>query len=46
VPFTIVKSKSSENVWLVISKYLVLSTSPAGVLVLLEVLDVDNIARA
>ena len=44
VPFTIVKSKSSENVWLVISKYLVLSTSPAGVLVVLEVLDVDNIA--
>jgi hypothetical protein len=29
---------------LVISKYLVLSTSPAGVLVVLEVLDVDNIA--
>ena len=44
VPFTIVKSKSLENVWFVISKYLVLSTSPAGVLVVLEVLDVDNIA--
>jgi hypothetical protein len=29
---------------LVISKYLVLSTFPAGVLVVLEVLDVDNIA--
>ena len=43
VPFTIVKSKSSENVWLVISKYLVLSTSPVGVLVVLEVSDVDNI---
>lgn len=36
VPFTMVNNRSSENVWLVISKYLVLSTSPIGVLVVLE----------
>jgi hypothetical protein len=36
VPFTMVNNTSSENEWLVISKYLVLSASPVGVLVMLD----------
>lgn len=38
-----VNNKSSENVWLVISKYLVLCTFPTGVLVVvLDVPDIDE----
>ena len=40
-----VNNKSSEKVWLVISKYLVLSTFPIGVLVVLDVPDIDKVVE-